>query len=613
MSEDQKKANNAPADQGVVSGDAPADQGVVSGDAPADQGATQSGKPAKDAKPSKSKKAGAPAKDVTEGKPARASRGKVRARARRWPAVLAGSTTAVLAVAAVAAGTLLPGADATARLSPGAQVLPVGVSLANCAGPTQLLSGSAAGTDPGFSPNSSSTTTMLNALALSAPDGVLPGASVDAMAAKPAPLFTISPPPADAPAATAGPGTPATMAPLTGAAKARAAVVRDKAVDAASVLRALPYAGQSARSAGSVVVTAGDGDLRGLAAATCQTPSNDFWLSGAGTSVGRTAVLVLANSTTTPATVTLGLFGATGPVQAPGGKALVIAPGTTRSVVLSGLAPDQELLSLHVNSTGGAVTGIIQQSVLRGLTPGGVDFLQPIGAPASEAVIPGVRVQDPAAAAKISAQSGYADASAALEVTVPGGTDAVVEVKAYGPSGQAALPGGGVFTAAAGKVSSLPLSGLPQGTYSLSVTSDSAVVAGARLADATKPGSAVDFAFAPSAGRLGVNHLATLPGGVDSSFAFTAPAGAATVTMVPVSAAGVLGAAKTVELKAGVTTVVGADALLGKDAAAVLVSASGEPAYGSQLLGSKGSANIAVLPFAPAGAETHSVEITTGY
>ena len=602
MSEDQKKkAEKASAPSGEASRNAPADP---AGAAKADKGA-KAGKPGKAGKPAKAAGPSAAAK------PARAPRRMARARPRRWPAVLAGSTTAALAVVAVAAGTALPGLNATAQVTPRAQVLPVGVTLANCPGPAQLLTGSAAGTDPEFSPNSSSTTTMLNALALSNADGVLPGASVYGLGANSGPLFTISQAPKNAPTASAG--APATLAPLTGEAKARAAVVSGRNVGTASVLQALPFGGQSARSAGSVVVAAGDGDLQGLAAATCQTPSNDFWLAGASTTVGRTAVLTLANSTKSPATVSLELFGAAGPIQAPGGKALVLAPGASHAVVLSGLAPDQGQLTVHVRSTGGAVTGFIQQSVLRGLTPGGVDFLQPSEGPAAGTVIAGVRVQDPAAAAKVAAQAGYEDATTALQVTVPGASDAVVEVKAYGPSGQAALPDGGVFTAAAGKVSTLPLSGLPQGTYTLSVKSDSAVVAGVRLVNSTKAGKAVDLAVAPSGGRLGVNHLATLPGGVDSSFAFTAPEGAATVTLVPVSATGVLGAAKTVELKAGVTTVVDPAALLGKDAAAALVSASGEPAYGTQLLGSKGSADIAVLPFAGTGEELHSLEITTGY
>jgi Family of unknown function (DUF5719) len=547
------------------------------------------------------------AKATSEARPSRTARRKLRVR--RWPLVLAGTATAVLAAGAVAAGTVLPGVNATATVAMPAQVLPVGDSLASCVGPTQLLSGSATGADPEFSANSSSTRSLLNAVVLSDSNGVLPGATVNALDPKAAPLFTLSKAPANLPAAKQG----TAPTPVIGAAKGRASVVADKDVDASSVLRAEPYNGQAALASGSVVVAAGDGDLRGLAAASCQVPANDLWISGASTTVGRTAVLTLANASQSPATVSLDLFGASGPIQAPGGNGLVVAPGTSRSVVLAGLAPGQELLSTHVKSTGGAVSAVIQQSVLRGLTPGGVDYLAPVQAPATSSVIAGVRVQDPAVAAKISGQDGYADASTSLQVTVPGATDAVVEVKAFGPSGQVALPNGGVFTAPAGKVSTLPLAGLAQGTYSLSIASDAAVTAAVRLVNSTKPGDPVDIAVAPTTRRLGDSHLVTLPGSATSSLAFTAPSGGAKVTLVPISAAGVLGAAKTVELAAGVTAVVDPVALLGSGAAAVLVSSAGEPAYGTQLLGTKGSANIAVLPIAAAAAESHSLQITTGY
>ncbi|WP_104091211.1 DUF5719 family protein [Arthrobacter sp. GMC3] len=551
-----------------------------------------------------------PEKDVAVKTPSRKARKK---RQRRWPLVVAGSGTALLAVAVVVAGSALPGADATARITANAQVLPVGVSLANCAGPTQLLSGSAAGADPEFSAGSSSTKSLLSAVVLSNDDGVLPGATAGRLDEKAVPLFTLSKAPeVSADASAAASATPS-LAPVTGVAKGKAAVERDKDVDGISVLRALPLGGQNSRSAGAVVVNASDGDLKGLAAATCQLPANDLWLSGASTVVGRTAVLTLANSTGSPATVGLEFYGATGPIQAPGGKGLVVAPGTSHSVVLSGLAPDQKLLSVHVKSTGGAVSAVIQQSVLRGLTPGGVDYLAPVQAPSTTQTIPGVRVQEPSTAEKISTQSGYDDAATALQVTVPGATDSVVEVKAYGPSGQVALPNGGVFTARAGKVSELPLAGLPQGTYSVSVRADYAVTAAVRLVNSTKPGDAVDFAVAPSTPRLGDNHLLTLPSSTDSSLVFTAPTGSATVTLVPVSAEGVLGAAKTVELKPGITNVVDPGALLGSGTAAVLVSAAGDPAFGTQLLGNKDSANVAVLPIAGTAKDSPSLNIVTGY
>lgn len=523
---------------------------------------------------------------------------------RRWPLVLAGTATLALAAGMVGAGTVFPGNDATHIAEAVPHMLPVGESMANCQGPTQLLAGSAAGTDPEFSANSSSTKTTVNAVVLSGSAGDLPGAAVEALVGKSSPLFTVS----------QAPSSPATASnEVNGKPKMKAVVARGKSTGASSVLRIQPLGEEIPRGAASVVVSSDDGDLAGLSGATCQSPSNELWLSGASTSVGRTAILAISNSSPSAATVSLDIYGNNGPVQTAGGKGLVVAPGTVRSVVLSGLAPDLDMLSVHLKSSGGAVSAVIQESVLRGLTPGGVDYLAPVQDPSSTLTIPGVRVQAPATAAKISGQSGYEDATTVLAVTVPGAADSVVEVKAYGADGQVALPNGGVFTAAAGKVNQLSLAGMPEGTYSLSVKADAAVTATARMVNSTKVGEATDLAFAPSAGRLGDTHLVTLPQDVTSSLVFVAPEGTSTVSLVPISADGVLGAAKTIELAVGVTTTVNAANLLGSGAVSALVSVSGAPTYGSQLLSESGSAGIAVLPISGTSAGTQAINITTGY
>lgn len=530
---------------------------------------------------------------------AKAAKGTRRAaRQRRWPLVFAGSATAVLVGAAVVAGTVFPGQSATARIAPEPQSLPVGNTLANCAGPTRLLSGSSDGTDPQFSGNSSTTSAQVNAAIVSNPTGLLPGAQLLSLDASAKVLSTIA----------AEPNAPAPDAP---AAKPSAALLSGKAVSEASVLRGTPFNGEAAQSSGSVLVTATDGDLRGLAAANCQPAGNDLWLAGASTSVGRTSVLTLTNSSASPATVSLDLYGASGPIQTPGGRGLVVAPHSARSLVLAGLAPGQDRLTVHMKSTGGAVSALIQQSVLRGLTPGGVDFIAPTQAPALSQTIPGVKIRPDAGA--ISAQSGYADASTVLHVSVPGSVDSVVSVKVFGNSGQIALPNGGVFTAPAGKVTELPLGELPAGTYSLSVTADHAFTATARLVGFTKPGEAVDIAYAPAATRLGTNHVLTLPGGVHAELALTAPAGSATVSLTPVSPEGVLGKTQKVELKSGTTQVVDPVALLGDHVGAVIISADGAAVYGTGLLGVKEGAGISVLPILAGGAGSPAINLSTGY
>ena len=521
----------------------------------------------------------------------------------RGTIVLTGAAILGIAAVAVGAASLFPGVNASVGMAPPAHPLPVGAARANCLGPTQLITDSSAATDPQFSANSSKTTTQLNAVVLSSSTGELPESAVLAMDGTFNPLFTV-----------ASKGLPtASATAMPGARKVRAGVERGKTVSAPSVLSLQPLGQEMSRGTASVVVDADNGDLAGLAATSCQRPSNELWLSGASTSVARTALLAISNSSPSTATVSLELFSGNGPIVATGGKGLVVAPGTVRSVVLAGLAPDQEQLSVHLKSAGGAVSAVIQQSVLRGLTPGGVDYFAPVQAPTSTLTIPGVRVQTPEAAAKITAQTGYKDASTALFVTVPGASDAVIEVKAYGPNGNVTLPNGGVFTAKAGKVTEFALAGLAKGTYTLGLIADAPVTGAVRLGNFTKLGKAVDMALVPSTARLGDTHMVTLPQDVNSTLVFGTPEGEAKVKLVPISDAGVLGASQDIQLQAGSTTSVNPATLLGSGTAAVLVSVSGAPAFGTQLLTTANSADVAVLPIATNGPGAQSINITTGY
>src|SRR6185436_5750900 len=134
-------------------------------------------------------------------------------------------------------------------------------------------------------------------------------------------------------------------------------------------------------------------------------------------------------------------------------------------------------------------------SVLRGLTPGGVEFITPGSAPSVSQVASGLEIQDPAALAALTAKPGFADAGPALEVAVPGAADAVVEIKLYGRDGQKALPGGGVVTAKAGAVTEVSLAGVPAGTYTVAASSDVSFAATARLTHGLKSEDAADIAF----------------------------------------------------------------------------------------------------------------------
>jgi hypothetical protein len=517
-------------------------------------------------------------------------------------AALTGTAAIVVAAGIAVAGSALPAPTAARTADPSSVALPAGQSVQDCPGPARLLAGADAGTDPQFSPASKSSATAVSSLLLSNPAGVLPGAVLSSVD-KGTPLATIAP----APAA----GT-ASAAPSPGTVR-KAAVPAAQPVDAASVLRSAPVDGQRSAVNSMLTFTADDGDLRGLAAVDCQTPANDLWLMGASTSVGRTGILLISNTSTTAATVNLELYGDSGAIQAPGASGLLVPPGTVRSVVLAGLAADQKNVAVHLKSTGGPVGAVIQESVLRGLVPGGVEYIAPTNAPAVRQVIAGVQAQEPTLAASLTGQQGYADAATALDVAVPGPQDAVVQVKVYGTGGQASLPNGGVFTAKAGSVSELALTGLPAGSYTIDVRSEASLAASVRVVRGTKAGEPTDLATAVAAPQLGDGQLLVFPSNASSTLLLGVPDGHAKVGLTPVGTDGTVLAGKTVDVGAGTTVSVDPRQLAGTAVAGFIVSATGDPVYGAQLLTVKDGPGIAVAAVPRGLAAAQSVTVLLGY
>lgn len=523
---------------------------------------------------------------------------------------IGGVLSATVLVAAggglVAAAALTPQATGSRPVEAPLAAVPAGSSVGICPGPPRLLEGTPVGTDPQFSPESATAKSAVNAVVISSSTGALPGSRLAALSGSRLVELAEATPATAAPAASPVPGAPA--------AALRAGVVPQRAVDAVSVLSA-DAQGNQQPSAGAVMsYTATDGDLRGAAAAACQRPANDLWLVGANTALGRTAVLNLSNASGTPATVSLDLFGAKGPIQAPGSRGLLVAPGSTRSIILAGLAPGQDQLSVRVRSAGGPVAAVIQQSVLRGLTPGGVDFISPGTAPATRQVISGIDIQNPDALAALGAKTGFADARPALQITVPGAADAVVEVKLFGRDGQKALPAGGVVTARAGSVTEVSLAGVPAGHYTVAASSDVSFAAAARVTRGLKADEAADLAWAPSSARLGSQHVVPVPRTGERFLMFGAPEGRAQISYTPITADGKVRTAATMDIAGGTTASVripgevGGSPLVG-----YLVSAAGDAAYGAVMLQQGGRPDIASIPITPAAAGQEQIQVTLGY
>jgi len=501
---------------------------------------------------------------------------------------------------AVAATSMVPGPSGGSAVDIRQADVPAGRSLGVCPEPARLVTGSDVDTDAEFSPVSTTATSALNALVLSNPAGTIPGSKVTSLAGDA--VAEIAKTPTSTPSPTSGPpvlaAAAATISPVT----------------APTVVGADPIGNEQASLAANLSYSAKDGDLRGLAAAPCQQPGNDAWLLGADTALGRTAVLNLSNASETPATVNLDLFGAQGQIQAPGARGLLVAPGTTRSVNLAGLAPGESQLAVHVRSSGGPVAGTIQQSVLRGLVPGGVEFLSPGSGPSNLQVMAGVDIQDAAAIKALGSKSGFTDAVPALQIAVPGSTDAVVQVRLYGANGERQLPNGGVVTVKGGTVATLDLDGVPAGSYTVSASSDVAFVASTRIARGAKAEEPTDFAWSPSSARLGSQHVVAVPRDGQSFFSFGVPEGRATVSYAPVTADGKVGKSVDVDMSGGTTSLIELPAKSGQAVVAgYVVSASGDPVYGALILGRQDRADVSVLGIQDAAAGLEKVPVTVGY
>lgn len=320
---------------------------------------------------------------------------------------------------------------------------------------------------------------------------------------------------------------------------------------------------------------AAEPDLRGLAVAECRESSAGSWLLAGATDTGRTTLLLLANPSAVPSNATVRLFTGEGEIDAPGLSDLIIPAASQRVLSLAGFAPGAAALAIRVDSTGGLVVPTVQSSVVRGLEPGGIEFTGETAEAAETQLIPGVRVTTAAAAAERAQIGGSADAETVVRVMVPGSEDAELTVGAASDT-----PGveGVVLDAEvhAGEVVDLPLGGLGDGTYTLTVQSSVPVLAAARVAtvaapdpdaeipdasdesfeiigDATDvtftPGQRIDLAWFVSAPRLPDTASFTTTGGPGPRLTVTGASGRSSTLVL--SAPG--RDAQTIEVPAGST------------------------------------------------------------
>jgi hypothetical protein len=242
------------------------------------------------------------------------------------------------------------------------------------------------------------------------------------------------------------------------------------------------------------------GEFLGLAAADCGVASGDAWLVGGSTAVGRTTLLTLSNPTEVPATVDLELFGEDGPIAAPGTSGIIVAPNGQRVLALAGFRPDVVSPIVHVMSRGGLVVANLQQSVVRGLLPGGVDIVGSTAVASPENVIPGVVVADPLAVqAMLGGGTAFEDVRTVLRLFAPGQSGVGATVRVI-PEGDGLTGTSFELELDGDRVLDVPLDDLAAGSYTVRVDSTAPIVAAVRVTAAA--GEVTDLAWAVAAPLL---------------------------------------------------------------------------------------------------------------
>src|SRR5262249_36714191 len=125
----------------------------------------------------------------------------------------------------------------------------------------------------------------------------------------------------------------------------------------------------------------------GIAVASCEPTADDWWFTGAETSVGATSRLVLTNPAPAVSVVDLRFYGPRGVVAAVGARGLPVAPKSQRSIDLARFAPGLDAVTVHVKATRGRVAAAIQTSRVTGITSAGTEWLAPSEQPTRDLVV----------------------------------------------------------------------------------------------------------------------------------------------------------------------------------------------------------------------------------
>ena len=221
-------------------------------------------------------------------------------------------------------------------------------------------------------------------------------------------------------------------------------------------------------------------------------------------------------------------------------------------MLLESVAGGHEAVGVRASVLGAPLSMHIQTTERDGLTPGGAEILDPLPGAGVEQLMPGVNVLG---------------TEPELVLTNPQGSDTTASVAVSGADGPIAAAGLEDVEVPAGTVVRVPLTGLKDGSYTVSVTAADPVLAvtrssalGAELSGDTL-GTPVDFTLVSSAPALGTSGVLALPAeGAAGGLTLTAET-AGSVSIVPLAADGSAGTPVEVDLAADASVWVSSRAL----------------------------------------------------
>jgi hypothetical protein len=153
-------------------------------------------------------------------------------------------------------------------------------------------------------------------------------------------------------------------------------------------------AGEGAAS--SVASWASEGDLRGVAAANCVSPSLDDSFLLPGTQTGTSQQLVVANPSSKSTTVSIRIWGSkeSGSLTLSTASTMTVGAGKESVFDVSAAASNQDALYVSVSSKETPVAAVVRTTSMDGLTPHGMEYITALAEASQSIALPGVAKGD---------------------------------------------------------------------------------------------------------------------------------------------------------------------------------------------------------------------------